>query len=165
MLLETLSFPSTVSSIIWTVSLVLLLPIAKLLSIIVKPYFSNLRELPGPPGGSWITGHIPELNKSETDRAECHLRWLEEYGHVFVYKSLLNVRIFVTKYTNTNQYSQSDRLTTTDPKALNHILANPMIYFKPAHLRLTLGQLIGEGMFSSSSRHQYLIYDHRSHLR
>jgi len=40
---------------------------------------------------------------------------------------------------------QADRLTTIDPKALNHVLANPMTYYKPAHLRLTLGQLIGEG--------------------
>jgi hypothetical protein len=45
-----------------------------------------------------------------------------------------------------NTTHQSDRLTTVDPKALNHILANSMIYYKPSHLRLTLGQLIGEGL-------------------
>ncbi|KAG8819325.1 hypothetical protein FRC19_009861 [Serendipita sp. 401] len=111
-------------------SLVLLcIPIFKLLTILIRPYFSPLRELRGPPGGSWITGHINDMLKSEKDRAECHLLWEKEYGHVYVYKSLLN----------------GDRLTTTDPKALNHILANPMIYYKPAHLRLTVGQLIGEG--------------------
>ncbi|KAG8752319.1 hypothetical protein FRC14_007141 [Serendipita sp. 396] len=121
-------------------SLVLLcIPIFKLLTILIRPYFSPLRELRGPPGGSWITGHINDMLKSEKDRAECHLLWEKEYGHVYVYKSLLN----------------GDRLTTTDPKALNHILANPMIYYKPAHLRLTVGQLIGEGLiFAEGAAHK-----------
>jgi len=78
----------------WTIVSLLLFPILKLAILLVKPYFSNLRELPGPPGGSWITGHIHEMNRSETDRAECHLNWLKQYGHVFIYKSLLNVSAF-----------------------------------------------------------------------
>ncbi|KIM28249.1 hypothetical protein M408DRAFT_329595 [Serendipita vermifera MAFF 305830] len=131
--------PSMGVSILWTLALLVAVPIIKLVSILVKPYFSNLRDLPGPPGGSWVTGHISELNRSETDRAECHLNWLKEYGHVFVYKSLLN----------------SDRLTTVDTKALNHILASPMVYYKPSHLRLTLGQLIGEGLiFAEGAAHK-----------
>ncbi|KAG8804095.1 hypothetical protein FRC17_006042, partial [Serendipita sp. 399] len=121
-------------------SLVLLLtPIFKLITILIRPYFSPLRELRGPPGGSWITGHINDLNRSEKDRAECHLNWVKEYGHVYVYKSLLN----------------GDRLTTTDPKALNHILANYMNYYKPVQLRLTVGQLIGEGLiFAEGAAHK-----------
>jgi len=89
---NTYSLPSIGVTILWTLLFLFLIPIVKLVSILIRPYFSNLRDLPGPPGGSWITGHISELNRSETDRAECHLKWLEEYGHVFVYKSLLNVR-------------------------------------------------------------------------
>lgn len=130
-------------SILWTIIFtfvaLLAIPLLKLASILLRPYFSPLRELPGPPGGSWITGHISEMNSSENDRAACHLRWVKQYGHVFVYKSLLN----------------SDRLSTVDPKALNHILANPMIYYKPSHLRLTVGQLIGEGLiFAEGAAHK-----------
>lgn len=51
-----------------------------------------MRALPGPAGGSWLTGHINDINRSERDRAECHLKWAKEFGHVYVYKSLLNVR-------------------------------------------------------------------------
>jgi hypothetical protein len=159
--ISTFCFPSTGVAVLWTIAALLLIPILKLASLLIKPYFSNLRDLPGPPGGGWITGHIPDMNKSETDRAECHLNWLKQYGHVLVYKSLLNVRASFNKNYVVSRILmenfQSDRLVTVDPKALNHILANPMIYYKPAHLRLTLGQLIGEGTFQPDVRTQSLI--------
>jgi hypothetical protein len=90
--LERMAMHSPAKTAVWTAVLLLIIAIVKLAAILLTPYLSNMRDLPGPPGGSWITGHIDELNKSETDRAECHLRWIQQYGHVYVYKSLLNVR-------------------------------------------------------------------------
>jgi hypothetical protein len=89
------NLPSAGVTALGTIVVLFLIPILKLVSNLVQPYFSNLRDLPGPPGGGWITGHILDMNKSETDRAECHLNWLKQYGHVFVYKSLLNVGVFL----------------------------------------------------------------------
>lgn len=86
--------PSLGISILWTVFLLTAVPLLKLASIFVYPYFSNMRSLPGPAGGKWFTGHLDQLLKSETDRAECHLDWTKKYGHVYVYKSLLNVNYF-----------------------------------------------------------------------
>ncbi|CAG8723423.1 10879_t:CDS:2, partial [Acaulospora colombiana] len=113
---------SAVRTFLWVIAVVLGLAILKLLRTYLRPYFSELRQLPGPSGGSWITGHVADLNRSQTDRAECVLEWSKQYGH-------------------------SNRLVTTDPKALNHILANYMTYYKPEHLRLAVGQLIGEAGF------------------
>ncbi|PVG01568.1 cytochrome P450 [Serendipita vermifera] len=130
---------SAARTFLWVIAAILGLAILKLLTTYIRPYFSELRQLPGPSGGSWITGHVADLNRSQTDRAECILEWSKQYGHVFAYKSLLN----------------SNRLVTTDPKALNHILANYMTYYKPEHLRLAVGQLIGEGLiFAEGSAHK-----------
>jgi hypothetical protein len=97
--------PSAGVTIFWTILALFLIPILKLVALLIKPYFSNLRDLPGPPGGGWITGHIPDMNKSETDRAECHLNWIKQYGHVFVYKSLLNVRALPNENMRSHMYS------------------------------------------------------------
>jgi hypothetical protein len=90
--LERMAMPSPAKTPVWTAVLLFIVPIIKLAAILLAPYLSNMRHIPGPSSGSWITGHIGELNKSETDRAECHLRWIQQNGHVYVYKSLLNVR-------------------------------------------------------------------------
>jgi hypothetical protein len=94
--------PSAGVTALCTIVALFLIPILKLVALLVQPYFSNLRDLPGPPGGGWITGHIPDMNQSETDRAECHLNWIKQYGHVFVYKSLLNVRALFSDPTCTH---------------------------------------------------------------
>jgi hypothetical protein len=93
---------------VWTAVLLFVIPIVKLAAILLAPYFSNMRDIPGPPGGSWITGHIGELNKSDTDRAECHLRWIQQYGHVYVYKSLLNVRLYLSLFTGMKVCTEHD---------------------------------------------------------
>jgi hypothetical protein len=97
--------PSAGFTALWTIVALFLIPILKLVALLVQPYFSNLRDLPGPPGGGWITGHIPDMNKSETDRAECHLNWIKQYGHVLVYKSLLNVRALFNELSRSYMYS------------------------------------------------------------
>jgi hypothetical protein len=87
-----LALLSTVArTFLWAIAALLSVAILKLLTTYIRPYFSELRQLPGPPGGSWITGHVADLNRSQTDRAECILEWSKQYGHVFAYKSLLNV--------------------------------------------------------------------------
>lgn len=147
-------FPSLsfVQLCVTTCCVLLIFLITKLFAGLINSQFSPLRAIPGPPGGHLITGHLDEMAKCETDRAECHERWFREYGHVIVYKSILFVSIIPLAFVGVCANSkQSDRLATTDPKALNHILGNSFAYFKPDAIRLTLGRLIGEGLCEPES--------------
>lgn len=46
---------------------------------------------------------------------------------------------------------QTDRVTTTDTKAIHYVLHHHMIYYKPSFVRNMLGSLLGEGMHPSST--------------
>lgn len=48
-------------------------------------------------------------------------------------------------YYRRDMTTQTYRLFTTDPKALNHILANSAIYQKPSQIRWVLRTFAGEG--------------------
>ena len=45
---------------------------------------------------------------------------------------------------------KTDRIFTTDPKALNHVLSNSEIYQKPPVIRYLLRQVVGDGLLLSS---------------
>ncbi|KAG8845041.1 hypothetical protein FRB91_002109 [Serendipita sp. 411] len=95
----------------------------------IRPIFSPMRSLKGPPGGSWLFGHLPQT-RDVPAVGDWHRDQLRKHGHVFVYKGLLN----------------QDRLCTTDPKALQHVLNNSFVYQKPHEARYSLSRLVGEGL-------------------
>ncbi|KAG8784034.1 hypothetical protein FRC16_002254, partial [Serendipita sp. 398] len=55
----------------------------------IKPLFSPMRSIKGPPGGSFVLGHMPLSRKVPTVGA-WHRDQLQKYGHVFVFKVLFN---------------------------------------------------------------------------
>ncbi|PCH43025.1 cytochrome P450 [Wolfiporia cocos MD-104 SS10] len=100
----------------------------KLALILIAPYTSTIRDLPGPPNRSWLFGNLREI--FEADGAVLHEAWVEQYGLTIKYKGWLN----------------SDRLYTMDTRALNHILSHSSIYQKPPMARYQLSQLLGKGV-------------------
>jgi hypothetical protein len=54
-----------------------------------RPFFSHLKELPGPKG-KWLLGNVQEL--MGPDPTQVYQKWVEDHGHVFVFKSLFGVR-------------------------------------------------------------------------
>jgi hypothetical protein len=62
--------------------------------VLIRPYFSSFRAIKGPPGGTLLRGHFPELRKLEEmgQAGVWHHKLLKEYGHVWVYKANFNVR-------------------------------------------------------------------------
>jgi hypothetical protein len=63
--------------------------------LIIRPYFSSFRAIKGPPGGTLLRGHFPEMRKLEQieQTGTWHHKLLKEYGHVWVFKAGFNVRI------------------------------------------------------------------------
>ena len=53
-------------------------------------YRSPLRNLPGPEGASWFKGNFTEVE--ETDSTRLKEEWVQKYGHVLKYQSVLWVR-------------------------------------------------------------------------
>ncbi|CAA7271444.1 unnamed protein product [Cyclocybe aegerita] len=98
----------------------------KIFRFLYAEWTSPLHALSGPPNKSLIYGNIKELSDSE----ELYERWTKKYGATFKFKAFLGV----------------NRLYTTDPKALSHILMNSMIYQKPEPARYHLSWLLGNGI-------------------
>lgn len=55
-------------------------------------YNSSLRYMPGPPCSNILKGNLPEMRTEEP--GVMHERWVEQYGHVFLFKGSVNVRLF-----------------------------------------------------------------------
>ncbi|PVG01529.1 cytochrome P450 [Serendipita vermifera] len=105
----------------------------------LEVYRSPLRKLPGPPSDSILFGNFLRLVDEKAQ--ETFREWQETYGHVFAVNTVLGSR----------------RCVTTDHKAIAHILANNMIYYKPEFGRFQLSYLLGEGLVTVEGpghRHQ-----------
>jgi hypothetical protein len=76
---------------------VLLLSSYDILQKLLHPYFSPLRRIKGPKNDNFLFGHAKEADQT-IPRGSWHKQLLEEYGHVIVYKFLLNVSSFCTIY-------------------------------------------------------------------
>lgn len=61
--------------------------------VFVKPRFSALRVLRGPKPRSVFWGHVMDLATSD-DPGSLHEEWTREYGHVYAFRFLFNVRAF-----------------------------------------------------------------------
>ena len=66
----------------------------KTVLFLLRPYFSPLNELPGPPSKSYVWGHMEATRKSENQ--ELHEKWAGQYGHVMMYKAFFGVSIPIT---------------------------------------------------------------------
>lgn len=112
---------------------------------LLAPYFSPLRDLPGPKSKSFIWGNLGEIRKAENSKL--HEEWIEKYGKVIKYKGFFNVSCILPSSVNTPAHlsQQTDRLYTTDMRALNHILTHSVDYQKPEMARFNLARLLGDG--------------------
>lgn len=80
-----------VHDILWAVGAALLAWAAfKIIRVLLLPYTSSLRDLPGPPASSWLLGNVSELMAAE-DFA-LHFEWLEKYGPTMKYNVWFKVR-------------------------------------------------------------------------
>ena len=61
----------------------------KLLEVFIKPLFSPLRDLPGPPSPSFVFGNLKEI--FDADNSVLHEAWTEKYGHTLMYRAWFNV--------------------------------------------------------------------------
>ncbi|KAJ3514175.1 hypothetical protein NLJ89_g2525 [Agrocybe chaxingu] len=100
----------------------------KTFKFLYAEWTSPLHALYGPPSTSFIYGNIKEI--SDAENSVLHEKWVEEYGPTLKYKAFFGM----------------NRLYTTDPKALNHILMNSMIYQKPEAARYNLSRILGNGV-------------------
>ncbi|KUJ22725.1 cytochrome P450 [Mollisia scopiformis] len=99
--------------------------------ILYPKYFSPLRHLPMPKGGSWWNGHFKEISARAT--GEPHIEWVNTIPNdgLIRYLGLLN----------------SERLIVTSPKGLSEVLTTQNYDFiKPSHVAKGLGRLLGIGI-------------------
>ncbi|OQR98604.1 hypothetical protein ACHHYP_08339 [Achlya hypogyna] len=88
--------------------------------LVILPYFTPLKALPGPPPSSIVFGNAQELSAFSWDEMNpfpsVHLTWLKQYGPAY------HCRILGT-----------ERVTIGDPEAIKHIyITNDKIY--PRHI-------------------------------
>ena len=68
----------------------LVLLFVKIIPTLVKPWFSPLNQLPGPPNPSWVHGHFKE--RFTDDNLLLQEKWIEEYGNIIALKAAFGVR-------------------------------------------------------------------------
>ncbi|KAG9045760.1 hypothetical protein FS837_005681 [Tulasnella sp. UAMH 9824] len=122
-----------------TAGALVLYQVSKLLKMWwIDPYFSPLKDLPGPETyESIIWGNFKKI--LSTQNSVVHEEWFEKYGHVIHYRTFLLSR----------------RLATKDPRALAHILNHAYDYPKPPQIREGLQKLFGHGLlFAEGDDHR-----------
>ena len=67
----------------------LILVCFKVFPILISPYTSPLRFIPGPPNPSWLYGHLRAIFNAQA--SELHEKWTQEYGKTIRYKGFFNV--------------------------------------------------------------------------
>ncbi|KAJ3514176.1 hypothetical protein NLJ89_g2524 [Agrocybe chaxingu] len=100
----------------------------KISRVVWYEWTSPLHALRGPSSDHFLFGHMKQILEAE-DMIE-QQKWVEEYGPTFKFKG----------------FAGMNRLYTTDPKALNHIFMNNMIYQKPDAVRHNLRTILGNGL-------------------
>ncbi|CAG7853105.1 SubName: Full=Related to Cytochrome P450 {ECO:0000313/EMBL:CCA75456.1} [Serendipita indica DSM 11827] len=99
---------------------------------VTRPWFSNLKIIPGPPNSSplfgFLFGHIPQMINGRLFLSIS--QWYEEFGPIFTINTVLG----------------DQRCITTDNKAIGYILTNTNKYHKPEAARYQLSFVIGDGL-------------------
>ncbi|KAI0077563.1 cytochrome P450 [Panus rudis PR-1116 ss-1] len=103
--------------------------LCKALVLLIRPFFSPLRSLRGPPSSNLIFGQLLTSDAGPATRASDE-GWTEKYGPTFMFTGLLN----------------SNRLFTVDTRAINHVLTHSTEFQKPPTTRYTLTRLLGDGV-------------------
>ncbi|KAG8908284.1 hypothetical protein FRB99_007817 [Tulasnella sp. 403] len=99
--------------------------------MVVDPYNSPLRELPGPGKVDNIFwGHFPRILAAEGGLV--HDEWFAQYGPTIQYRGFL----------------MSRRVATIDPRALAHFINHAYDFPKPDMARFALGRVVGRGVLS-----------------
>ncbi|KAI0075930.1 cytochrome P450 [Panus rudis PR-1116 ss-1] len=117
----------------------LLVALWKALLFVIRPYLSPLRSLPGPPNPSWFFGQMKQM--WEVDDPGLAEHWVEQYGHSITFTGLFNI----------------NRLYTTDPRALHHILNTTDVYQRSGMSRANVRRILGSGILTTEGeehRHQ-----------
>ena len=73
------------------VFILLLKPLRGLYHLFIAPFFSPLRNVPGPPRQSWLLGNI--LLSRKLTPAVARRMWMKEYGPIFTTWSYFGVRV------------------------------------------------------------------------
>ncbi|KAN0097939.1 Cytochrome P450 [Tylopilus felleus] len=108
-----------------------------LFQFVYRELTSPIRHLRGPKGTSWIYGSMGDIFNAEN--SVLHEQWVKQYGNTLRYKGFFN----------------SSRLFTMDTRAINHVLTHSNDYQKPAQIRYTLSQILGEGLlFVEGAQHR-----------
>ncbi|KAI0408955.1 cytochrome P450 [Xylaria palmicola] len=101
------------------------------LIILWPKFFSPLRSLPEPPGGSWWNGHFKKILAEPSGIPMREWSSTVPNDGVMKYLGLLN----------------SERVLVTGAKALSEVLVTKNYHFeKPEALRFSLGRLLGVGI-------------------
>ncbi|CZR50970.1 related to isotrichodermin C-15 hydroxylase (cytochrome P-450 monooxygenase CYP65A1) [Phialocephala subalpina] len=99
--------------------------------ILFPKFFSPLRHLPMPKGGSWWNGHFKEISAKTT--GDPQIEWINTIPNdgLIRYLGLLN----------------SERIIVTSPQGLSQVLTTQNYEFiKPSHIAKSLGRLLGVGV-------------------
>ncbi|KAG8855329.1 hypothetical protein FRB96_007127 [Tulasnella sp. 330] len=120
--------------------------------LVIKPYLSVLRDLPGPEKlDSYFLGHSSKILRSPA--AVVHEEWVAQYGPTLQFRGMGLVSLDVLMLVHENNVrlnglssTQSRRLFTLDPKAISHIINHSYDYPKPPATRDRLADLLGNGV-------------------
>lgn len=78
------------------ISSVFLYGLYKVICQLLRPYFSSLRDIPGPKSSSFIYGHVKELRGLE--ESTILDKWIKQYGKVMKINLLLGVRALIHRF-------------------------------------------------------------------
>lgn len=122
-----------------------------LVRVLVRPLFSPLRHVPGPPGGSLLLGHADAF--WEPRKESVIEEWIAKYGHILKFKDFLNVSVSrnyipptITSLTTFGCRTQSDHLLILDTRAIQHVLSSAADdYVRPPEIIFLLQDFLGVG--------------------
>lgn len=82
---------SYIGSPLLLIAVVVLWLLYRIIIWFASPLFSPLRHINGPPGTSLLLGSLKEIMEGGAYKTLCQFK--EQYGHVFVIKAVLGVRV------------------------------------------------------------------------
>ncbi|KAI0058332.1 cytochrome P450 [Artomyces pyxidatus] len=103
----------------------------------IRAYKSPLRDLPGPKRLGFAFGSFPGIPEFEGTRLQ--EQWTQQYGHTYKFHSFFGTQ----------------KVITTDLKALSHVLSHGNEFQKSNPVRFILGSLVGRGLlFVEGAKHR-----------
>ncbi|KAH9886197.1 cytochrome P450 [Cubamyces lactineus] len=117
---------------------ILLVLLHKIGPALLRACTTPLKDLPGPPSEHWFFGNLKTIQQE--DNSVPQERWAAESGQMnIMYRGFFN----------------TERLWTTDTRALNHILTHSAEYQKPEDARRNLARILGRGvLFTEGEQHR-----------